>query len=140
MRLWRKYLIDVLPRKQLAGQWRECCLIAKNISENGTPNHLLVNKIIEYPYSHFYSYTLYVFSEMLRREYKCNWNAFRKYLDDGIGYTNLLKEDLFSNWHDEEYLTICYYNLREKYLCGGISEEEWKRIENFYKNKEIIYD
>ena len=33
MRLWYKYLIGVLPQKQLLGQWRECCLIAKNIAE-----------------------------------------------------------------------------------------------------------
>ena len=49
MRLWHKDLISCLPRLQLIGQWRECCLIAKNIAEKGTPNHLLVNKIISYP-------------------------------------------------------------------------------------------
>ena len=37
MRLWHKDLIYVLPRQQLLGQWRECCLIAKNIAEKGTP-------------------------------------------------------------------------------------------------------
>jgi uncharacterized protein (TIGR02328 family) len=33
MRLWHKDLISVLPRQQLLGQWRECCLIARNIAE-----------------------------------------------------------------------------------------------------------
>ena len=47
MRLWHKDLIPVLPRQQLIGQWRECCLIAKQISEKGTPNHILVNKIMD---------------------------------------------------------------------------------------------
>ena len=35
MRLWHKDLIDSLPRKQLLGQWRECCAIIKNIKEKG---------------------------------------------------------------------------------------------------------
>ena len=39
MRLWHKDLISVLPRQQLLGQWRECCLIARNIAEKNTPNH-----------------------------------------------------------------------------------------------------
>jgi len=26
------------------------------------------------------------------------------------------------------YLKQCYYNLQEKYDCGGISEEEWEKI------------
>ena len=56
MRLWHKYLIPYLPKQQLLGQWRECCCIARNININGTPNHILVNKIIDYPYSHKNTY------------------------------------------------------------------------------------
>ena len=48
MRLWHKDLIAFLPRKQLLGQWRECCAIARNIAVNGTPNHVLVNKVLDY--------------------------------------------------------------------------------------------
>lgn len=48
MRLWHKDLIDVLPRQQLIAQWRECCCIAKNIADNGYPNHILVNKIMDF--------------------------------------------------------------------------------------------
>ena len=56
MRLWHKDLIPVLPRQQLLSQWRECCCIARNIVENGTPNHILVNKILDYPINRdFYS-------------------------------------------------------------------------------------
>ena len=56
MRLWHKELIPYLPRQQLLGQWRECCAIAKSIAETGTPNHVLVNKIMEYPKPHFVLY------------------------------------------------------------------------------------
>jgi len=45
LRLWSYQLLPYLPRQQLLSQWRECCCIAKSITEKGTPNHILVNKI-----------------------------------------------------------------------------------------------
>ena len=39
-------------------------------------------------------------------------------------------KNLFENWHNERYLKQCLMNLQEKYDCGGISEDEWKVIEN----------
>lgn len=35
---------------------------------------------------------------------------------------------LFEGWHNERYLKQCYYNLQEKYDCGGISKEEWMKV------------
>jgi uncharacterized protein (TIGR02328 family) len=84
MRLWHKDLIDSLPRKQLLGQWRECCAIIKNIKEKGTPNHLLVNKIMDYDLKHFYTYGLYVFIETEHRDYKCNLRKFDQYFNDNV--------------------------------------------------------
>ena len=69
MRLWHKDLISVLPRQQLLGQWRECCLIAKNIAEKGTPNHILVNKIMDYPIDYFIYYSEMIVTEMFKRKY-----------------------------------------------------------------------
>ena len=81
MRLWHKNLIPVLPRQHLLGQWRECCLIAKNIHDKGTPNHILVNKIMEYPIDHFFRYGIGIREEMTRRGYKCDVNKFKKYFE-----------------------------------------------------------
>ena len=81
MRLWHKYLITVLPKQQLLGQWRECCLIAKNIAEKGTPNHLLVNKVIEYPIEHFFMICDSIYSEMVFRGYKCDPTKVMQYAD-----------------------------------------------------------
>jgi hypothetical protein len=30
---------------------------------------------------------------------------------------------------NEEYSDICYFNLLEKYRCGGIRQEDWETIE-----------
>lgn len=128
MRLWHKDMILILPRQQLLGQWRECCLIAKNIAEKGTPNHILVNKIMDYPLEHFVAYTLLVRKEMLRRGYSCDWSKFSKWL---VGKSpcfgvKLEIENVFKNWHNTHYWVQCYYNLEEKYECGGIPESEWR--------------
>ena len=89
MRLWHWKLVPVLPRDQLLGQWRECCLIMKNISENGTPNHLLVNPIMDYPLDHFYCYAAMVHEEMQRRGYHSDWLKFNQcYFRTGI-HTNI---------------------------------------------------
>ena len=79
IRIWNKSLIPYLPRQQLLGQWRECCLIAKNIAENGTLNHILVNKIMDYPIEHFVRYAHAVCSELQLRRYECDFAKFMKY-------------------------------------------------------------
>ena len=128
MRLWHKDLIPVLPKQQLLGQWRECCCIARNIAVNGTPNHLLVNKIMDYPLEDFYSYAAKVYRELEYRGYKCDWFKFSKWK---IGnFTIIDNIELFNNWHNDRYLMQCFYNLQEKYDCGGISHEEWEQICN----------
>jgi len=125
MRLWHKNLIPVLPRQQLLGQWRECCAIAKAIAENGTPNHLLVNRIMDYPLSQFYNYGLMVADEMLSRGYNVDHFRFTKYFPMSA---RTKTDDLFEGWHNDRYLLQCFYNLQEKFDCGGIPEDEWELI------------
>ena len=134
MRLWHKDLIPVLPRQQLLSQWRECCCIAKNISVNGKPNHLLVNKVLDYPINHLVTYGWLVYMEMINREYNVDFYKFGHYFTYPHE-TKLInhKEDLFRGWHTDRYLTQCYYNLQEKYDCGGISVEEWNKVHDFFK-------
>lgn len=134
MRLWHKNLIKVLPREQLVAQWRELSAIAGNLNTKGTPNHILVNKILDYPREHFISYALYVRQEMTRRGYKTMdsvWNKIYCTRESDYGEIEIVPlEDLFTDWHNDTYWTICYYNLKEKWLCGGISNDDWDRIDN----------
>lgn len=137
MRLWHKDLIPILPRQQLIGQWRECCLIAKQIVEQGIPNHILVNRIMDYHISHFNNYAFIIYYEIHKRRYNVDPNKFQKWLnknydEDIIRYP--LYNDLFTGWHDDIYLRECLYNLEEKFRAGGIVEEEWKVIYEKYKD------
>lgn len=143
MRLWHKDLISVLPRQQLIAQWRECCAIASNIANKGSPNHRLVNKVMEYPINHFNYYGQLVGAQMCFRGYSVDSEKFDKWLrvDKGNGEIPKLPypypeyDELFKDWHNGRYLYQCYYNLQEKYDCGIIDENEWQLIDK--KVKEI---
>lgn len=149
MRLWHKDLIPVLPDKQLIGQYRELCCIAKNIAEKGTPNHLLVNKVLNYPIIHFICYSDLVLNEMKNRNIKINEESYSNfaincnkasvYFPVLFNKDILIKstEDIYSNWMDMRYLNQCYINLQEKYDCGGIRIKDWEMIRKLYGEKLI---
>ncbi len=136
MRLWHKNLILVLPNKQLLSQWRELNCIALSIQINGTPNHLLVNKVLDYDKSHFIAYTKLVLNELTKRGYNIKKETLKKFLtymeisENDFNFMNIKFSDIYQDWHNDRYFLQCYYNLQEKYDCGGISEEEWSRIED----------
>lgn len=139
MRLWHKDLIPVLPKQQLLGQWRECCAIARNIAVKGTPNHILVNKIMDYPMGHFWKYGFLVFSEMKRRGYKCNFDNFEKWIEKPYVLITPEYNQLFEGWHNISYLRQCFFNLQEKYDCGGISDIEFGQVIKLCKEHEKQY-
>ena len=136
MRIWHKELIPVLPREQLVAQWRECSAIAGAIIKNGTPNHLLVNKILDYPITFFVEYAIRVRQEMTNRGYRTMDSVMEKIASlDTDKLTFPAWEEVYSDWHNDRYFKQCYYNLQEKYDCGGVSEENWQHIEDLYVNK-----
>ena len=129
MRLWHPQLITVLPREQLVSQWRELSAIAGAIQKNGTPNHILVNFVLDYDYDHFISYTHYVREEMKKRGYQTMNSVWEKIVSLKKDWTLLPLNKVYEEKMNSEYRIICYYNLKEKWLCGGIKEEDWTKIE-----------
>lgn len=127
IRIWHKELIPYLPRKQLTGQWRELCIIAKAANE-GTLNHIIVNRVKDYPIEHLYAYGILVFNEMYRRGFAVVFYTFSKYFD--VSKLNGLptEAEIFHRWHNHRYFAQCWHNLQEKYDCGGITEDEWRRV------------
>lgn len=139
MRLWHKDMIDVLPRQQLLGQWRELCAIMRNIEEKGTPGHILVNRVMDYEPLCLYTFAQKVNQEMLSRGYKCDFYKFLANYEKRYGNAHWSVDDqyVFPGWMNDRYLQQCYFNLQEKYDCGGISEEEWKKIYDKFWNIEV---
>lgn len=148
MRLWHKDLIPYLPDMQLKGQWRECVLIADALAKNGTPNHLLVNKIIEYSPEHFEEYLYLVAKEMKNRGFVFHnsttdkiANNFSKWIicNKKMYFPDRLENrDIFERWHNKEYLRVCMANLYEKHFFGvgksRITDDEWQTLLDGYKN------
>ena len=139
MRLWHKDLIPYLPKNQLLGQWREICCIAKNIANNGTPNHILVNKVLDYPSIHFITYANMITTEMKKRNYKISEKSYLRLCENircAYPYFNkdsflIIKNNkVFPDWHNTRYLRQCLFNLQEKADCNGITINEWQRIKD----------
>lgn len=128
LRLWHKYLISVLPREQLVAQWRELSAIAGAIQKNGTPNHILVNYVINYDFDHFISYAYYIREEMTKRGYRTMNSVWNKIVSLKSGYKLLQLHDIYPEEMNDTYWTICYYNLMEKWLRGGINNEDWEKL------------
>lgn len=147
MRCWHKDLIPVLPRAQLLGQWRECCAIAANIAKNGTPDHILVNRVLDYPVNHFIGYADSVTAEMERRGYKVSFKSVDTFIANVFKARNEFEfnditdaavkgcvGDMFYGWHNNTYLRQCLYNLEEKAICGGMEADEWQLIYKAFKD------
>ena len=140
MRLWHIDLIPYLPKSQLLAQWRELNSIFKKQDK-----HILINYIYDYDKVYLFHYTSKVIVEMKKRNFKINnYINYYEYLKPDLKnyeeykYTSAYKYKFKE--HNNEYLTICYYNLREKYLRGqkDFTQEVWKRLDDFYnKNKEL---
>ena len=135
MRLWHIKLIEVLPREQLVAQWRELSAIAGAIQKNGTPNHILVNFVLDYPYEHFVSYAYHVRKEMTKRGYRTMNSVWDKITALDENYTILPLKEVYKEKMNNTYLKICYYNLYEKILCGGIKEPDSSNIIERYNNE-----
>lgn len=147
MRLWHKDLLPYLPTQQMVSQWRECCAIAAKLnSEEHSPGHILVNKILDYDPAHFNEYTNIVIEQFSLRGYSMADKSLQDWEKNYRGWVNWLKaelpwrvndvmvprEDVFSSWMNKRYLRQCYYNLEEKFDCGGIPEDEWDRVIHGY--------
>ena len=134
MRTWNWRMLEYLPDNQLRGQWRECGLIAHDIHTKGTTNHLLINRIMEYPIDDFLTYCLMVAREMERRGFRMTNDAFCKL---GLLGTYRYVENPFAGWHNYGYLRVCMANLFEKHHYGigksRITDGEWARLCDGYK-------
>lgn len=133
MRLWHYKLLPYLPEHQFRGQLRELVAILHTWRDKGQTNHILINRVMEYPKADFYGYFLeYAF----RYQQRYNDNLpkhseeFRKFGNNE--WTN----EPYQGWHDKEYLRICMANLYEKHLGRGksrITDAEWERLMQGYK-------
>ena len=136
MRLWHKDFIHVLPKEQLTGLWRELSAIAGSIKTKGTPNHILVNFVLDYDYNNFISYAAEVREEMTHRGYRTMNSVWDKITNLKPDWKPISYDEIYKEKMDNTYLDICFYNLYEKILCeDGIKEPDASNIIKAYCEK-----
>ena len=111
MRLWHQYLLSVIPKSQLLAQWRELnSIFAKE------DRHILINYIYDYSKDDLFSYTQLVLHEMRARNITIRTiDKMERYFEDGP-FEKVRHP--FVHHHNAEYLEICYFNLKEKFMRG----------------------
>ena len=137
MRLWSWQLIPYLSDLQFRGQLRELVLIMRQWRDKGKTNHLLINRVMEYPKEDLYRYFCEYEAEYFKRygrtldRYSSEFGRFANWSVDTKNNT------IFEGWHNKEYLRICMSNLAEKHFYGigksRITDEEWQRLCEGYK-------
>lgn len=146
MRCWHKDIVKSLPDLQLKSQWRELVLMAKDIYEKGTTNHLLINRIMDYDINHFNAYCRIVMLAMIGRGISVTPQSVEK-LYKYVGFIDkwglpVLEDEIFKDWHNKEYLRVCMANLYEKHVFGvgksRISDAEWETLLRGYKEITLV--
>ena len=140
MRLWHYKLLPYLPDAQFKGQLREAIAIMRDWRDKGTTNHILINRVMDYPKANLSTYFAW-YCYLYKERYGKNVNS--KYIDEFYEFklpydTNTFKaKGIFNGWHDLVYLKICMMNLYEKHLAKGksrITGDEWNRLLDGYKS------
>lgn len=130
MRLWHYSLLPYLENQHIVSQWRELLAIKGAIDKNGTPNHRLVNKVLDYSIAEFKTYTILVVEELKKREIRFDKNKYLEIIRwESEHFTNKAENEvLYASWHNKRYLRQCFYNLEEKADCGIVGKTAWDRI------------
>lgn len=117
--------------KQLVAEWRELNSIFKK-----QDNHILINFVYDCPKEHLLYYTNLIIAEFKKRGYKIksldNYNTYFKGIQPPI---YIAPANLFNGKMGDRYLRQSLYNLQEKFDCNGITEEEWSKIYDKFKDK-----
>ena len=66
---------------------------------------------------------------MTKRGYRTMNSVWEKIISLKPNWTRLSHNEIYKEKMNDEYLKICYYNLYEKYLCGGIEQDWWNGID-----------
>ena len=132
MRLWHYKLLEFLPRSQLVAQKRECDLMLKDLLNGKKTNHILINYAWEYPIDDLINYYRDLENEFKKRKIKFNYDYYFEIINN-CDCSLIYKQEKFEKHHNREYMWICYYNLKEKYLRGqkDFDKETFEKLKEF---------
>lgn len=138
IRLWHYKLLSCLDDFHIVAQYRELLAIKGAIDKNGTPNHRLVNKVLDYPITEFKKYFVLVVDELKKRDIKYNrkkvLEVYNWHSDAFDNKNNEWHKNSYPNWHNDRYLRQNFYNLDEKHDCGIVSDSAFEKIKEVCKD------
>lgn len=136
MRLWSWQLLPYLSDLQFNGQLRELTAIMRGWRDKGATNHLLINRVMDYPKGELTSYFLLYDIEYSNRYHKQHCELATEFVNFSKG--DHFTVEPFKGWHNTEYLRVCVCNLYEKHRFGvgksKITQTEWDRVLQGYKD------
>ena len=133
MRIWSKKLITsgVLPTKQLKAMRYE---LGDMIKQYPNIKHPLVKFANNYDCIYLFEYFEKVIQECENRNINMNKKYNQEIIDLAVkkssGTYDYSKDYTFLE-DNSDYLKICWWNLYEKAIRGIITDEEWKKIEDY---------
>lgn len=136
MRLWHIDLLPYLPDAQFKGQLRELVAIMHDWRDKGQTNHLLINRVMDYPKNSLTRYFCW-YESLYHERYKKWINKCKEFVLFDDTPVDQREGGCFTGWHDKQYLRVCMANLYEKHYYGAgksrITNEEWQRLLDGYK-------
>lgn len=125
----------VLPSLQELSEWRELIAIKRKIDKCGSPQHRLVNAVLDYNIVDFKNYTRLVYDSMCEHGYSVNINLLNEILEWKCDlFNNERKPCDYDGWLDGLWLETSIYNLQEKAIVGIVPYDEWLKIVDGYED------
>lgn len=96
--------------------------------------------MLDYDYDHFISYAYYLRQEMTKRGYRTMDSVWKKIISLKSNWKLISFNEIYENKMDTTYLKICCFNLKEKYLCGGINKDIFFNITHKMKEEGFLLE
>jgi hypothetical protein len=129
-------LIPILPDKQLKAMRYELGDMIKQYPNIKNP---LVKFANYYGIEYLGQYFLLVNQQCMERSINTSAKYDNSILEIVMNNTRFSDEIYWKDYtfkeDNDEYLKICYWNLYEKAIRGVISDEEWQKIEDLFKEE-----
>ena len=105
MRIWHYELLPYLPDLQFKGQLRELVAIMHDWRDKGKTNHILINRVMDYPKSELLLYfETYASIHALRYNKLLSQHYYEEFREFAYGSKISFNPnlELFDGWHDKE--------------------------------------
>ena len=132
MRLWHYKLLPYLPDAQFKGQLREVIAIMHDWRDKGTTNHILINRVMDYPkadLSTYFAWYCYLYKE----RYGKNVNS--KYIDEFMKKNKFIEVKDLKNYIGKKGIYVLILDEYKQAYLGLTDRGIKERIKDHWNAK-----